>query len=143
MKKVDDSLKSVYLLGIPVIDRQHKQLIEKNEGFLNTLKSIDKIDKNVLKVMAGDILKFARIHFATEERLFKKIDYPYLIAHKTEHDVFIKTFEDIILEIEYESPYLYDNFDTFLKKWLFSHVLVHDKAYRETIKNNIPPEELE
>lgn len=143
MKRVEELLNGIYLLGIPVIDRQHKQMIEQYENFLQSLKSTEKTDKKVLKSMAEDLLKNAKIHFATEEKLLKKTSYPDLIAHKTEHDVFKKYFEDIVLEIEYESPYLYDNFNTFLKKWLFSHVLVHDKAYRETIKNNIPPEELE
>jgi hemerythrin len=143
MKKVDGLLKGIYLLGIPVIDRQHKQMIEQYEDFLQALKSTEKNDKKVLKSTAEELLKNAKIHFETEENLLKKISYPDLIAHKTEHDVFKKYFEDIVLEIEYESPYLYDNFNTFLKKWLFSHVMIHDKAYCETVKNIIPPEELE
>lgn len=143
MNKVDDTLKSVYLLGIPVIDRQHKQMIEQYNIFLQALKSAEKTDKKVLKSLAEELLKNAKIHFATEEKLLLETSFPDFIAHKTEHDVFKKYFEDIIIEIEYESPYMYDNFNTFLKKWLFSHVMVHDKAYRETIKNNIPPEELE
>ena len=142
MKKIDASLNNIYLLGIPVIDRQRKQLIEQYEQFLQALKSIDKIDKKVLKTMATDISKKAGIHFATEEKLLKKSNFADFAAHKTEHDVFKKQFEDIMIEIDYESPYLYDNFNTFVKKWLFSHVMVHDKAYCETIKNNIPAEDL-
>ena len=143
MKKINELLNGVHYLGIPVIDRQHNQLIEQYEIFLETLKSMDKIDKFVLITMANELLKNAIIHFATEEKLFKKTSYPDLTTHKTEHDIFKKNFEDILIEIDYESPYLYDNFNTFLKKWIFSHVLVHDKAYCETIKNNIPAEELE
>ncbi len=84
-----------YRLGIPEIDRQHQTfLLLLNKAFdfyshqLNNLDG-EALRQRLLKDLSG-LREFARAHFATEEALMERSDYPKLGGHRQEHAKFLE-----------------------------------------------------
>jgi hemerythrin len=116
--------------GIPVIDTQHKRIIE----FINELheacqtRNADETNH----VMEG-LLNYTVTHFEFEEALQEKAGYPFLKAHRRIHEVFMKKVAEIRARStkgEDVAPELLN----LLKGWLASHIKGEDRDYVESVK---------
>ena len=123
------------LLGIPVIDNQHRELIT----IVNRLHELSDEDHEYTGYMflhsAYATVDFMRYHFNTEEKLMKLLDYPDTVEHKNEHEKFLT-------EILGKSDKFYDEreivprrFTIFLKDWIRSHFLDYDIKLAEYVLN--------
>lgn len=123
-----------YLLGILMIDRQHKRLVnllfdlcKVKDQFIKDNNSIS-FEKRVDRVLK-ELLKYTRIHFREEESLMAKYDYPLLKPHKRVH----LDFEQRIERTRAQFPggkisiVVVENMSSFLRDWLVSHILNIDK----------------
>jgi hemerythrin len=132
-------LKKVLWTNIPEIDKQHAQfimLLEKLEGILKRKYSRDEIEEIVIAIS-----EYARKHFDTEEKYFKKYNYPKSTEHEIEH---IKLIEKV--NILYDGL-LYGNTEPkellfFLLNWFDDHLKKSDKEYSDYF-NKIKIPELE
>ena len=130
------SWKNKYCTGIEKIDTQHKKLVE----LINNLydKIVLKDDTSYVKDAIMDLKLYTIFHFTSEEKLFKKYQY-----YKDDHKEHLKKHQKFIDEI---ANYLSDNetsqyelgyrLTEFLKKWLFSHILVSDMKFAKFVKQN-------
>lgn len=78
--------------------------------------SMDKSNLNELEAKLNEYVEHVKKHFANEERLMQKYDFPSYDMHKTAHDMFLseldhavsqwKSFGDIkkIINFVYKSP---------------------------------------
>lgn len=116
--------------GIPVIDTQHKRIIE----FINELddaRQTGNIDETN-HVMEG-LLNYTITHFEFEENLQEKAGYPYLKAHRRIHEIFMKKVAEIRTRAskgENVAPELLN----LLNGWLISHIKGEDRDYIESVK---------
>lgn len=114
-----------YDTGIPLIDAQHKNLIDlANKLYEATKQGKEiKIIQNILEGLTNYISK----HFAKEEALLKEIQYPEYDEQVEAHRSFTREFQEYttgkdILEVSGE---LFG----FIKKWIIEHFLGMDKKY--------------
>jgi len=125
-----------YNTGIEKIDEQHKKLV----ALINKLYEmvIVKGDAGSVQDAILDLKMYTIFHFTSEEKLFKKYNYT-----DDDHEDHLKTHQDFIDEI---GNYIADNDSSqielgyrlteYLKKWLFSHILVSDMKFASFLKKN-------
>ena len=116
-----------YNVGIDQIDRQHKKIV----SFLNELYAAmqDGKGNDVLGKVLSDLVVYTKTHFATEEKLMERHNYPDFQNHKNVHEKMAAKVLDLNQQFRdgvVTSPIQITNF---LKKWLTSHINDTDKKY--------------
>ena len=121
-----------YSVGNEEIDSQHKKLIE----IINTLHDGMKAGKG--KVILGDILdeltNYTGFHFAVEEKLFEKYNYPDTITHKQAHADMVERVLEFREGYVKGSSLLTLEIMNFLRDWLVNHIAKSDKNYSAYFK---------
>ena len=125
--------------GIPVIDAQHKRIIE----FINELDDACQTGntEETSHVMEG-LLNYTVTHFEFEEDLQEKAGYPFLKAHQRIHEIFMKKVSDIrgrAAKGEDVAPELL----RLLKGWLASHIKGEDRDYVESVRKVLDSDDQE
>jgi len=119
-----------YELGINVIDKQHKRIVE----YINELRDVlNTRDRAQIATTIVGIVDYTVSHFAFEESLMSEAGYPMLEPHKKVHEAFIKTVG------KYQSAFREGNdiagqLMAELQIWLTHHILNDDKDYSSFVK---------
>jgi len=121
--------KDEYILGIDIIDEQHKELFRIARDAQALLKNdfyTDKYD-HVVKLIE-ELKTYAVFHFQTEEEYMMKIGYKKLFSHKVIHTDFVEKVKKINLEAmdENQEEYL-SSIIMFVVDWIEQHILGTDK----------------
>lgn len=116
--------------GIPVIDAQHKRIIEFINELYNARQTGSVSETN--HVMEG-LLNYTITHFEFEEGLQEKAGYPFLKAHQRIHEIFMKKVADI-RERSSAGEEVAQELLSLLKGWLVSHIKGEDRDYVESVK---------
>jgi len=123
-----------YLLGVRVIDAEHRQLI----GFLNELITAGP-GADLPRLVEG-LADYVRVHFTVEEELMVAHGFPGYAAHKAQHEEFaarVRSLRETIAEPGSElgptiRPFpgseLGPTTRLFLARWLVNHI---DRTDRE------------
>ena len=129
---------SKYLTGIPLIDKQHKQLIllinrlvvNNHKGNMTKAEFNDCFDK---------IIVYALEHFDAEEFLMRSAKYPLYEEHLAKHDTFRDKMDEFLEEISMEAIDV-DHYVKILCEWLIDwfkmQVLDDDIKLAKFIKEN-------
>ena len=122
---------NVYSVNIIGIDEQHKQLFT----LINQLH--DAMSQGQGNLILGSTLEslshYASTHFADEEKLLAKVNYPDLPAQKQEHAIFIQKVKELQIQQQTGKIALTVPVLGFLKDWLVNHILVSDKKYMQYV----------
>ncbi len=123
-------------VGVKEIDDEHKELIAKVND-LYTACSQGKGRAEVANTV-NFLSEYVIFHFRDEERLQKKISYPYYAAHKAQHDAFIKDFTVLKNKIDKDgaSIDMLMRINRVVVEWLIKHIGNSDKAIGEYIREN-------
>jgi hemerythrin-like metal-binding protein len=119
-----------FSLNIPVIDLQHIWLI----FLINSLEkqtdygSMDGI-KKIISIL-HELINFTTEHFTLEEKLLLKFDYPEIIEHEKQHQIFIEELREADLFV-HKPNFTVQPIVNFLREWLSKHILKEDKKYQD------------
>jgi hemerythrin len=120
-----------FLMGIPLIDGQHKKLVEMtNTLFTGCLGGKEQANVFFQKTIHGAV-EYVRYHFYTEEKLQLLTDYPGFYDHKKEHGDFIKEVIRRVRDFENGRPFVPNVFSRYLRDWVLTHIGFSDKLYAE------------
>ena len=116
-----------YSTGIAEIDQQHKKLIE----LINSLNDAMGAGqgKVILGKILGELISYCVSHFAVEERLFDKHDYPDATSHKEKHQSMTSKVLELQTQFEQGKAMMSIEVMEFLQQWLDKHILGTDKQY--------------
>ena len=119
--------KPEYNTNIRIIDEQHKKWI----GYINQLYDAmkDGKTKQVLGGILDDLADYTNTHFATEEELLTKHNYPLIIGHKQIHANFVKQVKEYKAKFESGNTMMVVEMSKNLKEWLNHHILDTDLKY--------------
>jgi hemerythrin len=118
-----------YRIGIPLIDEQHKKLIDMtNTLYLGCLDGDEAANAYFLKTV-HEAVDYVRFHFTTEEKLLERINYPGLAAHKKEHEDFVKEILQQVQAFQGGKKFVPNMFVRYLRDWVLTHIAVSDKLY--------------
>jgi hemerythrin len=123
-----------YSVGIPKIDEQHKELLRlTNELYASCLSDNDAEERTRFRNTISGLVHYVSEHFAAEERLLQRINYPEYAEHKREHTSFVKKMLEQVTAFNEGKSFVPNAFVRFLKDWILGHIAVSDKRYSEYI----------
>ena len=123
---------SKYATRIPSIDRQHKVII----GFINDLHSgmEEKEVRGIVGQTLQGLINYTRVHFAYEAMLFKVYGFDDQQEHLATHERMVEKIGEFKERFDKGETDISDELLTFLKNWLFHHILEDDMAYSEHLR---------
>lgn len=116
-----------FATGITLIDSQHKKLVDMLNDLFNSMSQAE--DREAERKTLEKIFEYTTTHFAVEEKLLLKYDYPDYEAHKQEHG---KLKAEVVRLQERQcvgKTRITVQTATFLKDWLKEHILETDMKY--------------
>ena len=123
--------KDEYSVGVKELDKQHEKLLDLINRLYeeNPDKSLDDCFWHL-----NTMIKYAELHFTTEENLMEKYGYEGLEIQQNEHDSFTMKVFALNEELAQEKGDIYSDIIVFLKEWYVSHILGTDKEYMDFFK---------
>ena len=119
--------KESYSVKVSAFDNQHKKLFALVTELHTAMASGH--GKDVAKDVLDRLVDYTVHHFAAEERLMDRHQYPGYLAHKGEH----KALTDKVLafkkEFEAGTSNITPQLMTFLQQWLKNHIESVDQKY--------------
>lgn len=119
--KDSQSWNNSLLLGIPVVDKQHKILIALFDEIISINKEEENNDDRILSLLK-ELQRYTIYHFDTEEELMRQENLQNTELHIKQHDLFKKKIEDFMIAHNYRNIVLVNQVIVFLQKWLIVHI---------------------
>jgi len=113
--------------AVPELDEQHKYLVE----IINLMQSMidHEVSRQDLEKVFNSLEQYARVHFAEEEEVLRKANYPDLERHIGHHRDFITRLEKIKAQ-EIKDPYVaFTSLLMFTREWFIYHLMREDMLY--------------
>jgi hemerythrin len=121
-----------YLLGVPELDKQHKELANQLNNAIKHCTGKKTDEKKFYDKNTGKSIDFLKNHFETEEKLLSKTKYDLLSKHKSAHKEMLKKLKKMNDDIEKNRVEL----DLFLVTASIKEMVVkHIKTFDMTAKN--------
>ena len=130
--------KERYELGVDRIDAQHRELFERIQLFVQTVRSEEDWKSKISRV--NETLEFMKLyvveHFHDEEAYQREIGYPGYEMHKAKHDGMVQYVLDTYAEYERKGydQQLMQQFSGKLLAWLINHVASDDQRIADFAK---------
>jgi hemerythrin len=123
-----------FACGIKLIDDQHKEFVDLVNEMFNHATGDGEEEHIYFSKVIQKAIHYIKVHFATEEKIMRAIQYPDYAEHKKCHDFFTLEVLDNIRAYEGQKHHTLYAFTKFLKDWVLSHIAVMDKQYFLYIK---------
>jgi hemerythrin len=126
--------------GVPIIDRQHRQLVDHAARLLNeVLEGRTQVD---VQGSLAFLVKFSDFHFDEEERIMAGAAYPPMAEHCLEHGKLREHLERMLERLAREPESLTAELVRFVHHWIARHVDTHDRALAGyLVARNLPAPE--
>jgi len=118
--KESQSWNDSLLLGIPVVDKQHKILIALFDEIISI--SQEKNESEKILPLLNELQRYTIYHFNTEEEFMRKGNLQDMDQHVKQHDLFKKKIADFMIAHNYKNIVLLNQITVFLRKWLVVHI---------------------
>ncbi len=123
-------------VGIELIDKQHKMLIQHLNNLIKSLEPNQGLTEvaNTLSFL----IDYTQFHFSEEEKHMVANKYPGLDQHKMKHEEFKTTLANLEEEFTEDGAthVLADSINTLLVNWLIKHICNVDVEFGAFLKNN-------
>lgn len=127
--------KNSYSVGIPLVDAQHKELINlTNKLYRSCMKGREHSKEVFMGVIRGAV-EYVGYHFSTEEKIMERVNYPGFTAHKKEHTDFVREVLRAVDDLNKDTTYNPLAFVHYLKDWILTHIAVSDTAMGQYLLN--------
>jgi hemerythrin len=118
-----------YLIGIPLIDGQHKELIRLTNSLYESCLQGDETARENFRAAIRESVEYVKFHFGAEEQILKNVQYPEFALHKKEHEDFVKQVLEEVKNFEEGRKFVPNTFVRFLRDWILTHIAMADKKY--------------
>lgn len=115
------------------MDTHHKKLVEIANGIMEILRSEGGRDSLLEAVDA--LVEYTRYHFAAEEALMERYDYPDILFHKQRHRQLARQAADYAANIQAGNLPEESDFLRFFRDWIITHMLSEDRKYGEFLNS--------
>ncbi|MDF1540146.1 MAG: bacteriohemerythrin [Candidatus Thorarchaeota archaeon] len=123
-----------FSVGINLIDEQHKELLGKINALNEAVDKHQGIDK-ILNTLTF-LYQYTDVHFSTEEKYMKELDYPGKKIHMEQHIEFFEMIETMRKDFEEDGATraLGESISTYLGNWLITHIKSIDFKFGEFLR---------
>ncbi|MFW9870413.1 MAG: bacteriohemerythrin [Candidatus Thorarchaeota archaeon] len=126
----DDSLS----VGVDLIDEQHKMLIQR----IRDLSDAVNLSRGAIEIgkTLGFMIDYTGFHFSTEEKYMTDLSYPGFDVHKTQHEEFKSTLDEMVMEFKEDgaTAQLSEWVNNYLINWLVKHIKSIDTKLSEFLR---------
>jgi hemerythrin-like metal-binding protein len=123
---------SKFSVGSPVLDQQHKALIELiNQLHAAMLRGGSNED---LQRIFQELIRYTQYHFKAEEGIMRQAGYPRLEPHYLQHVEFVEKARELHSQLLAGKFTVSMDLLRFLKSWLSDHILGADRQYVPFLK---------
>jgi hemerythrin-like metal-binding protein len=120
-------------IGVELIDSEHKKLIAAVNDFYNAVHKGD--DEAATRKAVAHLVYYVKTHFADEESLMEKCNYPRLAQHRKMHEMLTERVARYADKLKKKEKILSLDMAIFLKGWLENHIAETDNRIADFIKN--------
>jgi len=116
-------------IGVPLIDGQHKMLLEKLNAITQAVERNQGVPK-IIKTL-DFMIDYTEFHFTDEERHMAETGYPGLAKQREQHAEFKVTLNNLVQDFEEEgaTTSLAEAINVFLFNWLVTHIKGSDVQF--------------
>lgn len=115
-----------YLVGIEVLDTEHKDLINRLNQLHNRFYR-RKGDTSKIEDYLKEIRDRVQAHFVREEGMMCNTAYPDYAQHKKEHDAFLGVINNLIKKYQTSPDYSFTEvLEDILRQWIGNHIAASD-----------------
>ncbi|MDR0623626.1 MAG: bacteriohemerythrin [Treponema sp.] len=124
---------SSYSIGIPLIDAQHRELINLTNKLYEGCMSGREVSRVVFLRTVRGAVDYIGYHFSTEEKIMERVSYPYAeySIHKQQHNDFVREVLREVDDFSSGKKFTPNAFVYFLKDRVLTHIAVTDKKLGE------------
>jgi hemerythrin len=125
--------KDDYSIGIDVIDKQHRHLLEIGSRIMDLADAKDGFDHydEIIEVLQ-ELKEYTAYHFKFEEELMLRFGYEDYDTHKFEHYFVIKKIQKFEKEdLEEKQNEMILKLAEFISDWIANHILHEDMKYKD------------
>jgi len=118
-------------IGHRMIDNQHKQLVSLYNDLITSAKEGKSMEEQ--ERVLNFLCEYAVKHFAAEEAVQRRIDFPDYESHKRTHDAFKVTANELYEKFKKHgpSPVLSAQIQQKVGEWLVNHIMGDDAKIGE------------
>ena len=111
-----------YSIGIPIVDDQHKELINLTNRLYAACGKGREFSRAVFLQTVRGAVAYVGYHFSTEERMMTRVNYPGYPEHKRQHEEFVVTVAREVDNFNNGKDFSPKNFVFFLRDWVLNHI---------------------
>ena len=117
----------IYKVNVAILDQQHQALFDT----VNELERALRVGEGnaVIDGILDRLMTYAGLHFAAEESLMERHNFPGLSTHQIQHEMFRKKMTTLLERQRSAKAGVAVELLLFLQSWLKKHVLRTDKQY--------------
>lgn len=119
--------KPEYSVSVSKFDQQHKKLFSLAETLHQAM--LAGRGRDVLAALLADLITYTRVHFAAEEDLLDRHQYPELVHHRFEHAQLMLKTAEYQKRLDAGDFHFTIDIMEFLQRWIVNHVLQTDTRY--------------
>ncbi|MDR2159679.1 MAG: bacteriohemerythrin [Treponema sp.] len=120
------SWQDAYSVGVPLVDDQHKGLIDLTNRLYAACRKGKEFSQAVFLQTVRGAVDYVGYHFSTEERMMKRVNYPDYLVHKQQHEEFVRTVAREVDKFTSGKEFSPQDFVIFLKEWVLNHIACTD-----------------
>lgn len=124
--------------GIPVIDNQHKRIVEYINRFQDAITAQNQEE---IRQLFDELVDYTLTHFTFEEDLQERAGYQFVSAHKRVHQVFTKKIGEYKARHEAGDQTVPAQVANVLRAWLVNHIRNDDADYIPAVRRIMDQEE--
>lgn len=119
-----------YSVGSTKLDAQHKKLLALCNALADCADDASPQADSKFHEILNELAVYSREHFAAEEKMLVRCNYPLLNKHKIEHAKFNELIaEKLVAAVDGKLDKL--GLHQFLAGWWTEHILIKDMHYRD------------
>jgi len=126
--------------GVDILGSQHRRYFDLVNNYLAIAKKVaPNDDRNSVLIERLDFLRsYAKVHFATEQKIMKDVEYQYFQQHIEEHKYFLKHVGALYDQIcdEGSNDKLTREVYYYTLEWFVGHIQFTDMKMVEVLKQN-------
>lgn len=114
-------------VGVDEFDGHHKHLVDMANTLHDAMRE-GKSQDHLTEMIVG-LKKYTQEHFLAEEKYMEQFKYPGFLAHRKEHQRFVKQVQDLENALKTGKAVITIEVMSFLRDWLANHIQISDKKY--------------
>lgn len=122
-----------YSVSVDTMDQEHQRLVDLINELYSAMCSGH--GKSAVSSVLDNLIEYTKTHFAHEEKLMQKTNYPDYEAQKKAHEALVSQVMDAKQKLA-DGTVLSQEVMSFLKSWLINHIQGMDQKYGEHMNKN-------